>query len=163
MLMSESLEIGEMFRRGDARPVWRRDLADPLPRLRHDLQRDAGAAGRGEALLDSEPVDLMIVVGGYNSSNTCNLASICAAQRADLSHRRSGLPAVGRTRSGTGRSARRRRRRRRKWSPRTGCRSTGRVVVGLTAGASTPNNIVGEVIETVERFAALGFSAKGGS
>jgi 4-hydroxy-3-methylbut-2-enyl diphosphate reductase len=30
----------------------------------------------------------------------------------------------------------------------------GPVVIGLTAGASTPNNIVGEVIERLEQFAA---------
>jgi len=30
----------------------------------------------------------------------------------------------------------------------------GRVVVGLTAGASTPNNIVGQVIETLDRYAS---------
>ena len=29
----------------------------------------------------------------------------------------------------------------------------GPLVVGLTAGASTPNNIVGEVIRTLDRFA----------
>jgi 4-hydroxy-3-methylbut-2-enyl diphosphate reductase IspH len=28
--------------------------------------------------------------------------------------------------------------------------------VGLTAGASTPNNIVGQVIETLERFTGIG-------
>jgi 4-hydroxy-3-methylbut-2-enyl diphosphate reductase len=28
----------------------------------------------------------------------------------------------------------------------------GPIVVGLTAGASTPNNIVGEVIQRLERF-----------
>ena len=38
----------------------------------------------------------MIVIGGYNSSNTCNLARICAEHGADVPHRRSGLPGVGR-------------------------------------------------------------------
>ena len=33
------------------------------------------------ALLRDRPVDLMIVIGGYNSSNTANLARICAASR----------------------------------------------------------------------------------
>jgi 4-hydroxy-3-methylbut-2-enyl diphosphate reductase len=31
--------------------------------------------------------------------------------------------------------------------------TAGHVTVGLTAGASTPNNIVGEVMETLSRFA----------
>ena len=31
------------------------------------------------ALLDEHALDLMVVIGGYNSSNTCNLARICAA------------------------------------------------------------------------------------
>ncbi len=30
------------------------------------------------ALVDQHRLDLMFVVGGYNSSNTCNLARICA-------------------------------------------------------------------------------------
>ena len=29
-------------------------------------------------LLADESLDLMVVIGGYNSSNTCNLAHICA-------------------------------------------------------------------------------------
>ena len=48
------------------------------------------------ALLKEQPVDLMIVIGGYNSSNTCNLARICAEQVPDVPHRRSRLPGVGR-------------------------------------------------------------------
>ena len=34
------------------------------------------------ALLDEQPIDLMIVIGGYNSSNTQNLARICAGTPA---------------------------------------------------------------------------------
>ena len=49
-----------------------------VPRLRHDLLGDPGPAGRGAALLAREPLDLMVVIGGYNSSNTCKLARICA-------------------------------------------------------------------------------------
>ena len=30
------------------------------------------------ALLDAEPLDLVVVIGGYNSSNTGNLARLCA-------------------------------------------------------------------------------------
>ena len=30
------------------------------------------------SLLDAQPIDLAVVIGGYNSSNTCNLARICA-------------------------------------------------------------------------------------
>ena len=37
----------------------------------------------------------------------------------------------------------------RDWLPRT-----GEMSIGLTAGASTPNNIVGQVIEKLERFAS---------
>ena len=77
MLSSESLEIGEMFKQamvdryGDA-------ASRAIPRVRHDLQRDPGSPGRDPQLLGERPLDLMIVLGGYNSSNTCNLARICA-------------------------------------------------------------------------------------
>ena len=93
----------------------------------------------------------MIVVGGYNSSNTCNLARICAERTPtfhiaepaclvsphEIRHRPAGSPPGGAYEVVT-----------RDWLP-----PSGPLVVGLTAGASTPNNIVGEVIERLDRFA----------
>ena len=152
MLMSESLEIGEMVgaamreRYGEATLAQHFRAFDTICSATQERQ-DAV-----EALLDSEPLDLMIVVGGYNSSNTCNLARICAARvrtyhiadpgcliSADrIRHRPVGAPSTAAAAEVVTEN----------WLARE-----GRIVVGLTAGASTPNNIVGQVIETLERFA----------
>jgi 4-hydroxy-3-methylbut-2-enyl diphosphate reductase len=152
MLMSESLEIGEMFREamrdryGDAAVAAHFRAFDTICSATQERQ-DAV-----EALLASEPLDLMIVVGGYNSSNTCNLARICAGRvrtyhiadpacllsPEQIRHRPIGAPSTAQTTEATTDQ----------WLP-----TTGRVVIGLTAGASTPNNIVGQVIETVARYA----------
>jgi 4-hydroxy-3-methylbut-2-enyl diphosphate reductase len=86
-------------------------------------------------------VDLMIVIGGYNSSNTANLARICAASRptfhvadpgcivsaTEIRHR-----PVGATAEVTASD----------WLPRQ-----GPVTVGLTSGASTPDNLVGAAVD----------------
>jgi 4-hydroxy-3-methylbut-2-enyl diphosphate reductase len=93
----------------------------------------------------------MLVVGGYNSSNTCNLARICAAKvqtfhiadptslvsRDEVHHRPVGAPSTTLGKEDVTRG----------WLP-----SEGPVIVGLTAGASTPNNIVGEVIRRLEQY-----------
>jgi 4-hydroxy-3-methylbut-2-enyl diphosphate reductase len=153
MLMSESLEIGEMFgaamrdRFGEAALATHFRAFDTICSATQERQ-DAV-----EALLDTERIDLMMVVGGYNSSNTCNLARICAARvrtyhiadpscllSADrIRHRPVGAPSTVKADEVVTEH----------WLP-----ADGRVVVGLTAGASTPNNIVGQVIETIERFAS---------
>jgi 4-hydroxy-3-methylbut-2-enyl diphosphate reductase len=153
MLMSESLEIGEMFREamraryGDAALAAHFRAFDTICSATQERQ-DAV-----EALLAAEPLDLMLVIGGYNSSNTCNLARICAARVrtyhiADpaclvspdrIRHRPIGAPSTTSAPEVTTDD----------WLPRE-----GRVTVGLTAGASTPNNIVGEVMETLTRFTA---------
>src|SRR5207245_1873518 len=81
MLMTESLEIGEMIRQamtdryGEAELTAHYQAFDTICSATQDRQ-DAVVA-----LLRDHPVDLMIVIGGYNSSNTANLARICAASR----------------------------------------------------------------------------------
>jgi 4-hydroxy-3-methylbut-2-enyl diphosphate reductase len=137
MLMSESLEIQEMLRRsvydryGEAEGGQRFRAMDTICSATQDRQ-DAVLR-----MLDEGGLDLMVVIGGYNSSNTQALARICAARlptyhidgadcvAATLRHR----PVGGHdevTTSG--------------WLP------PGPVRVGLTAGASTPNNVVGDVV-----------------
>ncbi len=78
MLMSESLEIAEMFREAMTARYGADELAD------HYRSFDTICSATQERqdavidLLNREALDLMVVVGGYNSSNTCNLARICA-------------------------------------------------------------------------------------
>ncbi len=96
MLMAESLEIGDMFRQamidryGEAALSSHYRAFDTICRATQDRQ-DAVTA-----LLDEHCLDVMFVVGGYNSSNTCNLARDLRQTRADLSYRRRGLSGVAR-------------------------------------------------------------------
>ncbi|AHG91965.1 hydroxymethylbutenyl pyrophosphate reductase [Gemmatirosa kalamazoonensis] len=104
-----------------------------------------------KALL-AEPLDVMLVVGGYNSSNTMSLAALCAehvptyhvedpaaidVERGTVRYRPVGKVTEEREADG--------------WLPE------GPVRVGLTAGASTPNNKIGETVARV--FATRGVSA----
>ena len=93
------------------------------------------------ALLE-EPLTAMVVIGGFNSSNTISLAALCA-ERVPTYHiedasgidpeagtvhfRRAGKAHVEATVGD--------------WLP-----AEGPVRVGLTAGASTPNNKIGETV-----------------
>jgi 4-hydroxy-3-methylbut-2-enyl diphosphate reductase len=158
MLMSESLEIGEMFREA----MRERYGAEALDRHFRAFDTICSATQERQdaviALLDAEQLDLMLVIGGYNSSNTCNLARICAASvrtyhiadpgcmvsRDLIRHRPVGAPSttVGKESDTT------------PWLP-----ASGPVVVGVTAGASTPNNIVGEVIRKLAAFCGEGETA----
>src|SRR5471030_939809 len=79
MLMTESLEIGEMIRAA------MRDRYDDASLAAHYQAFDTICSATPDrqdavvALLSDKPVDLMIVIGGYNSSNTANLARMCQA------------------------------------------------------------------------------------
>ena len=102
-------------------------------------------------LLDEHPLDLAVVIGDYNSSNTRNLARICAdriptyhiadptclVSAAELRHR--PLSATAGDGQVTARD----------WLP-----PRSPVAVAVTAGASTPDSIVGAVIEKLVAFAA---------
>jgi 4-hydroxy-3-methylbut-2-enyl diphosphate reductase len=93
--------------------------------------------------LVAEPLDAMIVIGGYNSSNTTHLAAICQA-RVPTYHIEDAAcidPAAGAIRYrpvGAAAEAR-----------RVGWLPAGVARVGVTAGASTPNNKIGEAIERI--------------
>ena len=152
MLMSESLEIGEMFR--DA--MRDRYGEEALGTCFRSFDTICSATQERQdavlTLLGGFTLDLMIVVGGYNSSNTCNLARICAERvttfhiaepeglisAEEIRHRPVGLPSTAKGVEAVSKD----------WLPKAGS-----LAIGLTAGASTPNNIVGEVIRKLDSFA----------
>ena len=145
MLMTESLEIGEQ--------------------IRHAMEERYGAVGLSEryqafdticsatqdrqdavvALLRDRPVDLMIVIGGYNSSNTANLARICAETRPTFHIADPGCLV-------SGREIRHRPVGAKAEATATGWLPDGPVCIGLTSGASTPDNLVGAAIARLESF-----------
>ena len=145
MLSSESLKIGEMFRTairdryGDAELPRRFRAFDTICSATQDRQ-DAVIA-----LLAEHPVDLMVVIGGLNSSNTCNLARICA-EKVPTYHIAdpSGLVSAGAIRHKP------------VGSPQeittTDWLPDGSVTIGLTSGASTPDNLVGATIRRLNQL-----------
>ena len=148
MLMSESLEIGEQMRAAMIERHGEPALAEHFQAFDTICSATQDRQDAVVTLLRDQPVDLMIVIGGYNSSNTCNLARICAASKptfhiADpdglVSHSQIRYRPVG----AKGESVATH------WLP-----AAGPVRVGLTSGASTPDNLVGEAVEKLERFCA---------
>ncbi len=109
---------------------------------------------RQDAVLEllQEPLDAMLVVGGFNSSNTISLAMLCAervptyhvedADAIDTGEHSVRYRPAGKLHSEAVA---------RGWLPRS-----GPIRVGVTAGASTPNNRIGEAISRV--FATRGVS-----
>jgi len=97
---------------------------------------------------DGRKPDVMLVIGGYNSSNTNHLAVICSRatvtyhiadalcidpERRTIRFKPSGTPFDAPEMEAED------------WLP------DGPLVVGLTAGASTPNNKIGEAVELLLR------------
>lgn len=101
-----------------------------------------------QALL-REPIDLMLVVGGFNSSNTCALAALAEDSGVRTLHLADsdGIdPAAGTIAHQPIRSK----------QVVTSRAWLGQArILGITAGASTPNNKIGETIVQVARTAGL--------
>ena len=91
-----------------------------------------------------QPLDVMVVIGGFNSSNTISLASLCA-ERVATYHidTAAGIDPVAGTvhfrRAGIHHEE----------ADQAGWLPPGRVRVGITAGASTPNVKIGETVARI--------------
>ena len=145
MLAGESLAIAEEIRRS----IERRYGAAAVPDHFRSFDTICSATQeRQDAVIGllQEPLDVMVVVGGYNSSNTCHLAALVQSQGVRTFHIEDadGVdPASGAIRHqpiGT------------KSETTTADWLGSSRTIGITAGASTPNNKVGE---TIDRICAL--------
>ena len=142
MLSTESLEIAAMVgaavkdRWGEAAVAERFRSFDTIcsaTQERQDAMLELGNEGG---------LDLFVVIGGYNSSNTMNLAilgkrfaptyHISGADEIESAARIHHHDPVTKTRTAS-----------EAWLP------SGALTIGITAGASTPNRTVGEVIERI--------------
>jgi 4-hydroxy-3-methylbut-2-enyl diphosphate reductase len=114
---------------------------------------------RQDAVLEllKEPLDAMIVVGGFNSSNTISLSMLCA-ERVPTYHVEDAAAIDPATKQVHYRRAGKHHHEDTavNWLPATGPGLVRPVRVGVTAGASTPNNRIGEAV--IRIFATRGVS-----
>jgi 4-hydroxy-3-methylbut-2-en-1-yl diphosphate reductase len=143
MLARESLAIGEEVGSAIARArgaeARERDFRtfDTICSATQERQ-DAVTA----LLQEGDPLDVMVVIGGFNSSNTISLAALCAERvrtyhiespegidpdRGSIHHRPAGLKKHDEADAYD-------------WLP------AGALRIGITAGASTPNSKIGEAV-----------------
>jgi 4-hydroxy-3-methylbut-2-enyl diphosphate reductase len=144
MLARESLAIGEEVGQAMARAHGVEHRASHFRTFDTICSATQDRQDAVDELLQ-EPLDVMLVVGGYNSSNTLSLAAICAervttyhvedAEGIDpvsgvVRYRPIGLHMNEVTQPA--------------WMP-----THGAVRIGITAGASTPNNKIGEAVARI--------------
>jgi 4-hydroxy-3-methylbut-2-enyl diphosphate reductase len=148
MLSGESLAIAEEVRKS----MVRRYGPDAVDQHFRSFDTICSATQeRQDAVLAllQEPLDVMVVVGGYNSSNTCHLAALVRQHGVRTYHIQDadGIdPASGAIRHqpiGTKSEV-----------TTEGWLGDSRIV-GITAGASTPNNKVGETVARISAVAGV--------
>jgi 4-hydroxy-3-methylbut-2-en-1-yl diphosphate reductase len=148
MLSNESLAIAEEFRKS----IERRYGPDHVAEHFRTFDTICSATQeRQDAVVEllNHPLDVMVVVGGYNSSNTCHLAALAQSRGVRTYHIEDAQgidPAAGSIRhQPVGRKVE---------TDEAGWLS-GMTRIGITAGASTPNNKIGETISRIAATAGL--------
>jgi 4-hydroxy-3-methylbut-2-enyl diphosphate reductase len=148
MLASESLAVAARLRESMAERYGEAEIEE---RFRSFDTICSATQDRQDAVVElmREPPDVMIVVGGYNSSNTNHLARLCERSartfhietadcidpaKGTLSHKAIGSDKVLTEEN---------------WLP------AGEVTIGLTAGASTPDSLIGRTVENILRAAGI--------
>ncbi len=142
MLSSESLAIADELRKAMVARYGQDEIEDHFQTFDTICSATQDRQDAVLELVDSETLDLMLVIGGFNSSNTNHLAVItaeytttyhiddpeCILPTGTLRHKRVGCQEIVLKED---------------WLPE------GEVRIGITAGASTPNIKIGQTIEKV--------------
>ncbi|MBI2067785.1 MAG: 4-hydroxy-3-methylbut-2-enyl diphosphate reductase [Deltaproteobacteria bacterium] len=146
MLMSESIEIARRLEQALADRYGSENLAT---HFRNFDTICSATEDRQNAMIDlvkNRHLDLMLVIGGFNSSNTNHLAKIASSKIPrtyhiedkdflispdEIRHKPVGKFDVVTSKD---------------WLP------SGELSIGITSGASTPNQVMGDVIERVLLF-----------
>ena len=146
MLSGESLAIAEQVRQS----VVRRYGAEAVDQHFRSFDTICSATQERQdavvALLE-EPLDVMVVVGGYNSSNTCHLAALVHSRGVPVFHIEDA-DAV----DPDARAVRHQPIDTKREEVTPGWLGDARII-GITAGASTPNNKIGETVARICRTA----------
>jgi 4-hydroxy-3-methylbut-2-enyl diphosphate reductase len=152
MLSGESLAIAAEVRKSIVRAGGEAAAAE---RFRSFDTICSATQERQDAVLKliAEPLDVMVVIGGYNSSNTTHLAAICQ-DKAPTFHIEDSACVDPEARTVRFRPVfAQAEERRADWLP------PGPLTIGVTAGASTPNNKIGETIERIAATRGLSLEA----
>ena len=153
MLARESLAIGEEVGRAVARRYGDEYRAENFRTFDTICSATQDRQDAVQELL-RESLDAMVVIGGYNSSNTISLAALCA-ERVPTYHIEDATSIEPETRRIIFRPAgvKHSEASAVDWIP-----DHSGVRIGLTAGASTPNNKIGETVARI--FATRGIDVR---
>ncbi|GBD94690.1 4-hydroxy-3-methylbut-2-enyl diphosphate reductase [bacterium BMS3Abin05] len=145
MLRGESMEIAEMIKTALAARFGAKNLTKHFRNFDTVCSATQDRQDAVVELLTQKKVDLMLVVGGFNSSNTGHLAEISSKYVPTFHIENAGCilndKAIRCRDAADGRE-----KIKRDWLP------IGPVKIALTAGASTPSSIIGEVVTQLLAF-----------